>query len=933
MQRLGVTQAACRTMFQTLQELNHHVRTAFGEKIQGYGALGIPLHGVGQGNGAGPAIWLAITIPLVEMLRKAGFGLQVTTPITHETKSLACFVYVDDVDSIHAPIHRDHDTCSITAEMQRMLDTWAGGLDATGGMIESTKSYWYLIDFKWNTRKMTWEYKSVEETPATLYLRNPASEPIALQRKEAWEPDPDGTLGTFIAMDGNQRMVLQSLTHKVNQWADKIQTRQLTATEGWLSLRSGISTSIQHQLSTSRLTKKECRQITKKLKTSALKACGIPTTYPDALVYAPKEYLGLGLPDLWHIQAFLFIKQCLWYGSLPSDPTGILLRTVFQYMKIEMGVSKTPMSYPFKLWNKCVTPNQFFPIWEYLSDIHMELHDGLPDLPGARIHDRFLMEAFAEQGYTPSQLRLINLCRLHLQVYLLSDLTTGDGNHIDSSILSRQQPFPHHMHLRWPRTHPPSKHCWTLWKEAVMKSFISNHMLHPFRLDCRLGSWYRHIDRVQADTVYSPSTDIIYKTISTGQYQHYRWKRACRIRRPTYERSTRCTLLPLDVIPTTTTGNWQQLQHTGIARIIHPPPNMNPDWWGVVVHCSLPINDLLWGISQGTAFALTDGSFKDIGTAAFTLRSTSNDQRELTFVHMTPGMPSDINPYRAEVGGIFGIMAFLHRLTRLHGDLHGRITIACDCKGALQKAFQEHPPTPKQPNFDLLLEINRFRRDMNIEIETNWVKGHQDTVTNRDDLDHWTRINIAMDRLAKAHWERLDATRPGPFSLPASNGIWSLWQHGQRITRWDTDTANILYFNANARAFWAQKYQHFPSLDYEAIRTAYKNLSLFYQLRIPKWIGKRLPVGTRMVTWSLSDTAECPRCGTINEDHLHVATCQHPGAIAIVNTWLDQLELWLAKQNTQPTLRFGIISCLRAGFRDNLGSSVHVRPRDLCNIY
>ena len=85
MQRLGVSQEACYTMFSTLQELQHHVRTAFGEQAQGYGALGIPLHGVGQGNGAGPAIWLAITIPLISMLRKAGFGFQAVTPITNET--------------------------------------------------------------------------------------------------------------------------------------------------------------------------------------------------------------------------------------------------------------------------------------------------------------------------------------------------------------------------------------------------------------------------------------------------------------------------------------------------------------------------------------------------------------------------------------------------------------------------------------------------------------------------------------------------------------------------------------------------------------------------------------------------------------------------------------------------------------------------------
>ena len=227
MQRLGVSPDACFTMFSTLQELQHHVRTAFGEQARGYAAMGILLHGIGQGNSAGPTIWLAFTIPLISMLWKAGLGFKAVTPITHENESIACFVYVDDVDSIHSPIpsstHQD-----VCADMQRMVDIWSGGLYATGGMIEPNKSYWYLIDFKWNPRKMEWEYTSIAERPATIVLRNNGVEPTTLERKEVWEPDQDGTLGTYVAMDGNQKMVIASLTQSVYEWADKIRTRQLT---------------------------------------------------------------------------------------------------------------------------------------------------------------------------------------------------------------------------------------------------------------------------------------------------------------------------------------------------------------------------------------------------------------------------------------------------------------------------------------------------------------------------------------------------------------------------------------------------------------------------------------------------------------------------------------------------------------------------------
>ena len=166
--------------------------------------------------------------------------------------------------------------------------------------------------------------------------------------------------------------------------------------------------SITHHLTTSRLTRNHCKTITRQLKQAALQASRLPTTYPDVLVYSPREYMGLGIPNLWHIQATLFIEQCLQFGSQRNDPTGILLRTVVQNMRLEMGVSRCPLTYPFRLWHQCATPNQFFPFWEYASENNLLMHDGLTEIPIARTHDQFLMEAFASHGYSVRQLKALN---------------------------------------------------------------------------------------------------------------------------------------------------------------------------------------------------------------------------------------------------------------------------------------------------------------------------------------------------------------------------------------------------------------------------------------------------------------------------------------------------------------------------------------------
>ena len=200
----------------------------------------------------------------------------------------------------------------------------------------------------------------------------------------------------------------------------------------------------------------------------------------------------------------------------------------------------------------------------------------------------------------------------------------------------------------------------------------------------------------------------------------------------------------------------------------------------------------------------------------------------------------------------------------------------------------------------------------NITWIPKWVKGHQDVQRQYSELDTWAKLNIAMDELAKHHWTTLNTHRPAPFSLPPSNEVWSVWSQGQRVTKWDKPTMDQLYYNPAALTYWDQKFAHFEELDFPAICLAYKSLSLYYQLRVPKWIGRRLPVGSRIVTWNPTTSSHCPHCGSANESNLHGLTCEHPGAIALKTTWLNNLELWLVREYTHPDLRFGIISVLKA---------------------
>jgi len=333
-----------------------------------------------------------------------------------------------------------------------------------------------------------------------------------------------------------------------------------------------------------------------------------------------------------------------------------------------------------------------------------------------------------------------------------------------------------------------------MWRDALLTCFTRNTDTDPYTLQTMLGAWYW--DVIRASAFYSPHRNTVYQLLSSGRYRRYTRSNDQPSRQPFFIRQQdESNTLPADAIPTTIKGNHHNcIQYTGISTIIPIPKPVEEAWWGIVVEHTLPIPLLVQAIQQGTAIALMDGSFKDqFGTAAFSFRASLNDTRIISLVNMTPGMAHEITPYRVELGGLYEIAAFLHRL-QLSFPISGTITVACDCLGAINQLTHNFPPKPNLHDADMLWEIHHMRATTSINWTLHWVKGHQDSLNLRRPLDAWARLNIAMDNLAKSHWHRLQSNPPRPFSLPPSVSIWSIWQRGIRISSWDKSSSDQVYY-------------------------------------------------------------------------------------------------------------------------------------------
>jgi hypothetical protein len=141
MQRVGVPKNFINCLFTTLQEAVHQVRTGYGDSKKHYGGkvLLVPIHGIGQGNGAGPAIWAVVSTPLLNVLRDKGFGCEIICPLSSEYFHFVGYAFVDDRDLIQSRLQEDPEQAR--QQLQEAIDTWEFSLKATCGALVPEKQY------------------------------------------------------------------------------------------------------------------------------------------------------------------------------------------------------------------------------------------------------------------------------------------------------------------------------------------------------------------------------------------------------------------------------------------------------------------------------------------------------------------------------------------------------------------------------------------------------------------------------------------------------------------------------------------------------------------------------------------------------------------------------------------------------------------------
>jgi hypothetical protein len=165
MQRVGVPKNIVNCLFTTLQEAVHRVRTGFGDSEAHYwGAVWLmPIHGIGQGNGAGPAIWAVVSTPILNALREQGFGCEIVRLLSSHYTKFVGYAFVDNTDIIQAAL--SNNASSAMKQLQEAVDAWKFSLKVTCSALVPEKIVWWLVSFLCNGN-------SWQDCPGDLFVNN-----------------------------------------------------------------------------------------------------------------------------------------------------------------------------------------------------------------------------------------------------------------------------------------------------------------------------------------------------------------------------------------------------------------------------------------------------------------------------------------------------------------------------------------------------------------------------------------------------------------------------------------------------------------------------------------------------------------------------------------------------------------------------------------
>jgi hypothetical protein len=637
--------------------------------------------------------------------------------------------------------------------------------------------------------------------------------------------------------DGTCSAHKKVMTDKASLYATAIHRRSVWKGESGLAYNSLYLPSLGYRAPATTLTHQECYNIQKSVVDANMPKMGISRKSHRSVVFDTAQFGGLDLEHLAAYQGHSRLQYLMGHLRCNST-TGKLMRSMLDYTQLECECTGNVPEQDYGRYSRVImTENWITGIWEHLHSCNSTLKTTAKwKPPPNRQNDVDVMEALTEtEEFSAKDLKDINRCRIYLQVFYISDISTHDGQGITDWARKGRRDGGRKSSWAWPVQQRPTS--WKAWELALdylapdgyvvpqLGDWLEQHHQHSeWYLDAEHNILYHHSTGTCEQHSAHSRARLRFTTLATTCDRPVRSSHVVEAKmRPRFvEITEKCkisqhTILdPPPLVPyTSNIGTCIEALPRHVQRIVGDIPALRtPVGWDPTT----PVNIII----------ATDGSVTfGVGYHSWVVATEDED------ILLQGGGPDDGNlylmqSYRSELGGVSAGLAVLGTLSRSGLINIESATFLCDNESAFLST--NRPLTDSifhriEGGHDLVSTIKDLQENWcrGLDIPYDWAKGHADDL-NRE-LNRAERLNVIVD-------EQCDLVRQqvnGPRSARSSAGLWdsetcALFIRGRKITSRMKErlTQQLLDGNLKKKEHW--RTQHFESIDWANYSSAFKRL-------------------------------------------------------------------------------------------------------------
>ena len=953
-----------------LSSAEYLLKTSLGVSESGYKhSATTPIYGTGQGSPTSPILWTIISSRLFDAHGKLAKGATYWTPDRQELASYSMVGFVDDTYGVVTANEEDQATfTNLLHDARQDAQLWTDLLAAAGGALEPPKCKYHAITFKFSAGGAPVMQHYETDQDQVLSVTNP----ITHQEQSFERLSPNEShriLGCYTCPGGSQKTAYEELSKKALARSKLILHSTLDVTCTWRYYHSIFLPSISYSMPVNMLSPTKLTHLTHKSTQPFLNKVGYSRTTPSDVVYGPKKYGGIGFQDFRVIQGieqlYTFTKH---YRSTHST-AGLMAKIALAWTQHNSGSLYPILQYP-SINLPYLESKWFASLRLFLAEADISLTLTKTYVyPIQRQHDLHLMDYFRESGkFKPSQLRILNYCRLYLNVTVLSDICDATGTCISRNKFSGTSDTESSLTDSYPRETParqdnPNRASWAVWRKALLTLTSSPTTL---ALEKPLGKWlHRHHQlKRQWGAYFCPIERILYiYDFNTKTYQQHLppvvgtnlFHTAPSL---TTLSSPGPAAVPAHVLVHPTTGQFKLRRP--IPLLYSPPPMQDRQPWAT----GIPLYH--WELLKHTSPVLSSHQqvAEELSTACNTAQgdpskcpiivcdgSVLHSKGAFGWVLSLasgfrlaegngPAYGHQMSSFRAEGYGMLSALLYVHYIIQAYApECPLAVQLFCDNEGLVgvvnRRLRCPHPEfvnTTMSADWDLIQEICSIISKLS-EVTIQYVKGHQDQDKSVKHLSLEARLNIEADSLATDYQERFPAelhptttsATPSHESNPVQINISTLEDHGTFTNTNTLITKNIrhtikahcgtkrIIAHIKRKEEWDEP--TFQLVDWAAYTSAVTSNTLDHKF-IVKLVNDLLPTGKRVSRYKPYYDHRCPSCYADQEDRHHLFQCPHTSRDQWRSQFLLALRTKMKDLSTSPMLSRLLLDGIQSYFDD-----------------